>query len=98
MDPLRAADELGDVAPRPSQRLGDLHAAGAAADDAPALAGVPHAVAPARRMERRSGETLAARDVGKQRLVQKAGGADEDIGDVGFTPGGLDAPAAAGEP
>src|SRR5207237_9819809 len=79
MDPLRAADELGDVAPRPGQRLGDLHAAGAAADDAPALAGIRHAVVPARRVERRAGETLASRDIGKQRLVEKAGGADENI-------------------
>src|SRR5439155_23349570 len=38
MDPLCAADELGDVTAGPGQRLGDLHAAGAATDDTPAPA------------------------------------------------------------
>src|SRR5204862_4194945 len=66
MDPLRAADELGDVAARPGQRLGDLHAAGTAADDAPALARIGHAVIPARRVERWAGEALAPGDVGKE--------------------------------
>jgi hypothetical protein len=98
MDPLRAADELGDVAACPGQRLGDLHAAGAAADDAPALARIGHAVIPARRVERRAGETLATEDVGKERLVQKTRGADEDVGDIPLALGGIDVPAAIGEP
>src|SRR5216683_2414525 len=98
MDPLRAADELSDAAARPGQRLGDLHAAGTATDDAPALARIGHAVIPTRRVERRASETLAPGDVGKKRLVQKAGGADEKIRNVRVALGGLDVPATAGEP
>jgi hypothetical protein len=52
---------------------------------------------PTRRVERRAGEALAARDIGKKRLVQKAGGADEDIGDIGVALRGLDMPATFGE-
>src|SRR6266851_3797840 len=98
MDPLRATDELGDVAPRPGQRLGNLHAAGAAADDAPPLAGIGHAVVPARRVERRAGETVAPGDIRKQRPVEKTGRADENIGDIGVALGGLEVPATVGEP
>ena len=97
MDPLCAANELGDVASRPSQRFGDLHTTGAAADDTPALAVIRHIVVPARRVEGRAGEILASRDVRKQRLVQKAGGSDEDVGDVGLAVRGLNVPAAAAE-
>src|SRR5207237_10482955 len=96
MDPLGAADELGDLAAGPSQRFGDLDAAGAAADDAPAFAGIGHAVIPARRVKSRSGETLAARYVGIERPVQKAGGAHEDFGNIAVARGGLDVPAAGG--
>src|SRR6266496_2720189 len=96
VDPLRAADELSDVAARPGQRLGDLHAAGAAADDAPALSDIGHAMIPVRRVERHTGKTFAARDVGKERLVEKAGGADEDIGDIRVALGGFEVPAAVG--
>src|ERR1700761_5450937 len=39
-------------------------------------AGIGHAVIPARRVEREAGETLAPRNVGKERLVKEAGGAD----------------------
>src|SRR5207253_9872012 len=98
MDPLRAADELGDVAARPGQRLGDLHAAGPAADDSPALAGIGDTVIPARGMERRAGKALAPRDVGQQWLVEKAGGADENIRDIGVALGGLEVPGTLGEP
>src|ERR671936_1160155 len=98
MNPLGAADELRDVAAGPGQRLGNLHAAGAAADDPPTPAFVRHAVIPARRMKRWTGETLAPGDIGKERLVQKAGGADEDIRDVRVAVRGLDMPAPIGEP
>src|SRR5207248_320589 len=79
------------------QGLGDLHAAGPAADDTPALAGIGDAVIPARGVERRTGEALASRDVGEQRLVEEAGGADENIRDIGVAFGGLEVPAALGE-
>jgi len=55
-------------------------------------------VIPARRVERRPGETLAPRDVGKERLVEKAGGADEDIGDIGVAIGRLEVPTTLGKP
>jgi hypothetical protein len=48
-------------------------------------------------VEGRADEALAPRDVGQKRLVEKAGGADEDIGDIGAAFGGLDLPAAIGE-
>ena len=89
---------MGDVTASPGQRLGDLHPAGATADDAPAFALVRHAVIPARRMERRPRKTLTTGDVGKERLVQKPGGADEDIGNISASLGGLDVPAAVGKP
>src|SRR6516164_10175077 len=98
MNPLRAADELGDIAARPGQRLGALHAAGAAADDAPAPALIGHAVIPARRVERPPREALAPRDVGVKRLVQKAGGADKKIRDIRVPLGGLEVPAALAKP
>src|SRR4029077_15752837 len=98
MDPLRAADELGDVASGPGERLGDLHATGAAADDPPALAGIGHSVIPARRVKRRAGETRGSRNVRKERLVEKSGGADEDIRNVRVALRGLDVPATVGEP
>jgi hypothetical protein len=98
MDPLRAADELGDIAARPGERLGDLHTAGAAADNAPALADIGHTVIPARRVKRRTGETLAPRNVRKERFVEKARGADENIRNVRIALGGLDVPATVGEP
>jgi hypothetical protein len=41
---------------------------------------------------------IAAGDVGEQRLVQKAGGADEDVGDFGLAAGCLDVPAAVADP
>src|SRR5207253_342575 len=78
-------------------RLGDLHAAGAAADDAPALALIGDAVVPSRRVEGRAGEAVAPRDVGQPRLVQKPGGADEDVGDIPGALGGLDVPASTAE-
>src|SRR5258708_26910892 len=98
MDPLRAADELGDVAPRPGQRFGNLHAAGAAADDAPALARIRHAVIPARRVEGWAGETLATRNIGKKRPVEKAGGADEHVCNIRVSPSGFDLPATVRVP
>src|SRR5438270_14094119 len=98
MDPLRAADELGDVTPRPGQRLGDLHATGAAADDAPALAGIGYTVIPARRVKRRTSETLAPRNIRKERLVEKAGRADKNIRNVRLAFGRFNVPATVGEP
>src|SRR5207245_2558839 len=98
MDPLRATDELRHLAAGPGQRLGYLHAAGAAADDAPALSGIGHAVVPARRVERRAGEAVTAGDGGKQRLMEKAGRADENVSDIGGAVGGLDMPATVGKP
>jgi hypothetical protein len=49
-------------------------------------------------VKRRAGETLAPLDVGKERLVEKAGGADENIRNVRVALGRLDVPAAVGEP
>jgi len=98
MDPLRAADELGDVAARPGERLGDLHATGATADDAPALAAIRYTMIPARRVERRAGETLAPRNFRKERLVEKAGRADENIRNVRVAFGRPDVPATVCEP
>src|SRR6201993_1802892 len=98
MDPLRAADELGNIAACPSQRLGDLNAAGAATDDAPAFALIGYTVVPPGRVERGAGETLAPRNVGKERLVKETGGADEDVGNIRLAPRGIDVPAAVGEP
>src|SRR5713226_144386 len=97
MDPLGAADKLGDLAPRPGQRLGDLHAAGAAADDAPAFPLVGDAVVPLRRVECDAGKAVAAFDVGKHRAVEKAGGADEEIGNIALAAGGFDVPAPVAE-
>src|SRR4029077_15559459 len=94
MDPLRPADELGDVASRPSQRLGNLHAASAAADNAPAFALIRHTVIPARRVEGQAGKTLAPRNIGKERLMQKPGGADENVGNIGVAARRFDVPAA----
>src|SRR5262249_40041373 len=98
MDPLRAADELGDVAPGPGEPLRDLHATGAAADDPPALAGIGHSVIPARRVKGRAGEIRGSRNVRKERLVEKSGGADEDIRNVGVALCGLDVPATGSGP
>src|SRR5690242_9038276 len=98
MDPLRAADELRDVAARPGQRLGDLHATGAAADNAPALAGIGHIMIPAGGVKRRTSETLAPRNIRKERLVEKAGRADENVCNVRVAFGRLDVPATIGEP
>jgi hypothetical protein len=53
---------------------------------------------PARRVKRRAGETFASRNVRKERLVEKVGGADEDIRNVRVALGGLDVPATVGEP
>src|SRR5262249_37666394 len=90
MDPLRAANKLGDGAARPSKSLGDLHTAGPTADDPPAFALIRHIVVPAGRVERRAGKTLAAGNFGKERFVQKAGGADEDVGNIGAAVSSLD--------
>jgi hypothetical protein len=49
-------------------------------------------------VEREAGETLAPRNVGKERLVKEAGGADEDVGNIRLASGGIDVPAAVGEP
>jgi NAD(P)-dependent dehydrogenase (short-subunit alcohol dehydrogenase family) len=54
MHPLRAADELDHLAASPGECLGDLHATGAAADNAPVLAGIRHTMIPARRVKRRN--------------------------------------------
>jgi len=54
-------------------------------------------VVPARGVEGRAGETLAPRNIGKERLVQKAGGADENVCGIGTALCGLDMPAAAGK-
>jgi hypothetical protein len=98
MDPLRAADELGDVAARPGQRLGYLHTTGAATDYAPALAGIGHTVIPARRVKTRTGEALVPRYVRKERLMKKAGSTDEKIRNVRVALGHLDVPTTVGEP
>jgi hypothetical protein len=98
MDPLRAADELGDFATRPGERLGDLHATGATADDAPALAFIGHSVIPMRRVEGGTHEILAARNIRKERLAEKAGRAGENIRTVRVALGRLDAPLTIGEP
>src|SRR5947209_6840728 len=98
MDPLRSANELGDVAPGPGQRLGDLDAAGAAADDAPALTFTRNAVVPPRRVKRGPGETVAARNIRKKRPMQKARGADKNVRRVGPSRGGLDLPTTFAEP
>src|SRR5260370_31316408 len=97
MDPLRAPDELGDLAPSPGQRLSYLHPAGATADDAPAFSLIGEPVIPAGRMKRRAGETLTTGDVGKEWLVQKSGSADEDLRNIGVAVGGFDMPPALGE-
>src|SRR5215469_11254570 len=97
MDPLRAADELGDVAPCPGQSFGDLHTARAASNDTPALALIWHAMVPARRVEGRAGKALPPGNVGKERLVQKAGSANKNIGNVGVAVRRLDTPAAIGK-
>src|SRR5689334_15545231 len=98
MDPLGAADELSDIATRPGQRLGDLHATGAAAGNTPALADIGHSVIPARRVKRQTGETLAPRNIRKERLVEKAGRADENIRNIRVAFSRLDVPATVGEP
>jgi len=98
MDPLCAADKLGDLAAGPGQCFGDLHAAGATANNAPACAGIGDAVVPPRGVELGARKLIAAGDVGEQRLVQKAGGADEDVGDFGLAAGCLDVPAAVADP
>ena len=48
-------------------------------------------------MKGRAGETLATCDVRKDRLLQKAGGADESIRDIGVALGRLDVPATISE-
>ena len=96
MDPLGAANELRYIAPGPGQRLGDLHAAGAAADDAPALAIVRHAMVPVRGVKCRAGKAVATRNVRQPRPVQEAGGADEGVGHVVAASGGLDPPPSVG--
>src|SRR5215469_11274051 len=98
MDPLRATDELRDLAAGPCQCLGDLNAAGAAADHTPVLALIGHAVIPVGGVKRRSRKTLAPRNIRVERLVQKTGGADKHIRDIRATFGGLDLPTAVGEP
>src|SRR3984893_15272293 len=98
MAPLRAANELSDVAAGPGRRLGDLHATGAAADDPPALARIGHGVIPARRVKGRAGETFAPSNVGKERLVEKTRGTEQDVGHIGVTFGRLEVPTTLGEP
>ncbi len=97
VDPLRAADELGDLRVLPRQRLGDLDAAATRADHAPARPLVRDRMVPPRRMERLAGEALAPLDVGIGRRVEKAGGGDEYVGRVGLARGRSDAPAPVGE-
>ena len=53
---------------------------------------------PARRVERRTGETFATRDVRKQWLVQKARRANENVRNVGGALSGLHVPATISEP
>ena len=95
--PLRAPDELRHIAAGPSQCLRDLDAARAAADDPPAPSLIRHAVIPARRMKGRAGKAVATGDVRQLRLVQKAGGADEDVSDVAGAARGVDLPAPVAE-
>jgi hypothetical protein len=49
------------------------------------------------KMEGRAGEAFAPRDIGIERLVEKAGGADEGVRDIRAAPGRLDMPATVGE-
>ena len=49
-------------------------------------------------MERRAGETLATGNIGKERFVEKPGGADEDVSNIGAALACLDMPPAVGEP
>jgi hypothetical protein len=46
----------------------------------------------------RAGETFTPSNVGKERLVEKARGTDEDVGNIGVTFGRLKVPTTLGEP
>src|SRR5262245_7568229 len=97
MHPLRAPDELRDITAGPGKRLRDLHAAGAAPDDSPAPPLVGHPMVPTRRVKGRTGKAVAAADIGQFRLVQKPGGADEDVRDIAVAARPFDPPAPVAE-
>ena len=56
------------------------------------------AMVPSAGMEGRPGETFAALDLGEDRRMQKTGGTNEHIGNLGLTVGGLDMPEVIGKP